>query len=228
MTTSPRAHQEGFTLLEITIIVVIMGLLVSGIVKGQELVMQARVKETLNELNGLTGAYFAYLDRYRALPGDDLRADGRWQIFDAKSGNNDGAVGGAYDQPPPTGTFEPLTNPSQEALNFWWHMRLAGFVSGSTTAPAAYGQPINGMNGMVGVQNGGLGLYGLLVCSQNLPDRVASAVDTQLDDQRSNTGAVRARLITGSSSVPVGGPATDAAPNYDENGANIYVLCKRL
>jgi prepilin-type N-terminal cleavage/methylation domain-containing protein len=225
----PRTRQKGFTLLEITIVMVIVGLLVSGVVKGQELVMQARMKETLSELNGLTGAYFAYLDRYRALPGDDLRADGRWQIFGAKSGNNDGVVGGAYDQTPPgLATFDPANTPAHESLNFWWHMRLAGFVSGSTTGQAAYGQPINSTNGMVGVQNGGLGLYGLLVCSQNLPDRIASAVDTQLDDQRSNTGSVRARLTTGNSSVPVGGPATDAAPNYDENGANIYVLCKLL
>jgi hypothetical protein len=231
-TTSPRAHQEGFTLLEITIIMVIVGLLVSGVVKGQELVMQARVKETLNELNGLTGAYFAYYDRYRALPGDDPRAggtEGRWQIFGARSGNNDGLVGGAYNQAPPgLATFAPATDPTHEALNFWWHMRLAGFVSGPTTGKGAYSQPLNSMNGLVGVQNGGLGLYGLLVCSQNLPDRIAAAVDTQLDDQRSSTGTVRARLTTGDSSVPVGGPGSDAAPDYVENGANIYVLCKLL
>lgn len=230
MTQSTR--ERGFTLLEITIIMVLVGLLVSGVVKGQELVMQARVKETLNELNGLTGAYFAYFDRYRALPGDDARAggtDGRWEIFGARNGNNDGLIGGAYDQAPPgLATFDPANTTAHEALNFWWQMRLAGFVSGPTTGKGAYSQPVNSVNGLVGIQNGGLGLYGPIICSQNLPDRIAGAVDTQLDDQRSSTGTVRARLIQGGSSVPVGGPASDAAADYQEDGANTYVVCKLL
>jgi hypothetical protein len=205
---------------------------VTGVVKGQELVVQARVKETLTELNGLTGTYYAYLERYRALPGDDPNAggtSGRWQIFGAKNGNNDGTVGGTYDaQPPGFATFDPAIVPGHESLNFWWHMRLAGFVSGATTGRSAYDQPINSLGGLVGVQNSGLGMFGLIACSQNLPDRIAAAVDTQLDDQRSNAGAVRSLLIAGSGSVPLGGTASDAAPGYVENGANAYVLCKLL
>jgi prepilin-type N-terminal cleavage/methylation domain-containing protein len=223
-----KSRQRGFTLLEVIIVMVIVGLLVSGVVKGQELVMQTRVKETLNELNGLTGVYFAYIDRYRALPGDDLNAESRWQIFQAKKGNNDGAIGGAYDvQPPDPSTFA-ANVAAYESLNFWWHMRLAGFVSGATIGQAAYMQPINSLNGRVGVQNGGLGLHGLITCSQNLPDKVASAVDTQLDDQRSSTGTVRARLDSGSRSVPMPGASTDAAVDYVEDGSNTYVVCKLL
>jgi hypothetical protein len=212
---------------------VIVGLIVSGVVKGQELVVQARIKETLNELNGLTGAYYAYLERYRALPGDDPNAagsSGRWQIFDARNGNNDGAVGGTYDlQPPGIASFDPATVAAHESLNFWWHMRLAGFVSGATTGRPAYGQPLNSLGGLVGVQNGGLGMFGLIACTQNLPDRIAAAVDTQLDDQRPNAGAVRSRLINpGSASVPLGGTASDAAIDYVEGGVNTFVLCKLL
>ncbi|HSD52645.1 MAG TPA: hypothetical protein VLC47_00685, partial [Burkholderiales bacterium] len=64
---------------------------------------------------------------------------------------------------------------------------------------------------------------GLIVCSANIPDKIATAVDTQLDDQGSSTGSLRGQLQAGAN------PATGtAAASYVESGTNQYLLCKGI
>ncbi|MEQ1775315.1 MAG: prepilin-type N-terminal cleavage/methylation domain-containing protein, partial [Burkholderiales bacterium] len=62
--------QRGFTLIEIAIVLVIIGLLLGGVLKGQELITSARVRNLISQQDGIKAAYFGFLDRYRALPGD--------------------------------------------------------------------------------------------------------------------------------------------------------------
>src|SRR4249919_3005072 len=73
-------RQAGFTLVEIAIVLVIIGLLLGGILKGQEMITQARIKNVINDFNGITAAYASYQDRYRAIPGDDAGAQARWTL----------------------------------------------------------------------------------------------------------------------------------------------------
>src|SRR5258706_14251471 len=86
--------ESGFTLVEIAIVLVIIGLLLGGVLKGQEMITQAKIKNVINDFNGVTAAVNSYQDRYRALPGDDLSAAGRWAGAQAGSGN------GQFDVPP--------------------------------------------------------------------------------------------------------------------------------
>src|ERR1700704_2678945 len=62
--------QSGFTLIEIAIVLVIIGLLLGGVLKGQELITGARVRNLISQQDGVKAAYFGFLDRFRALPGD--------------------------------------------------------------------------------------------------------------------------------------------------------------
>src|SRR5438552_12184309 len=85
-----KSTEAGFTLVEIAIVLVIIGLLLGGILKGQEMITQAKIKNIVNDFNGITAAINSYQDRYRTLPGDDLSAATRWATQGAISGNGDG------------------------------------------------------------------------------------------------------------------------------------------
>ena len=69
-----RQMQHGFTLIEIAIVLVIIGLLLGGVLKGQELITSARVRNLIQQQDGVKAAYFGFLDRFRALPGDYANA----------------------------------------------------------------------------------------------------------------------------------------------------------
>jgi prepilin-type N-terminal cleavage/methylation domain-containing protein len=72
--------QAGFTLTEIAIVMVIIGLLLVGILKGEEMITQAKIKNVLADFSGLSTAYDAYMDRYKAIPGNDPNAATRWPV----------------------------------------------------------------------------------------------------------------------------------------------------
>jgi prepilin-type N-terminal cleavage/methylation domain-containing protein len=216
-----KRNQSGFTLVEIAIVLVIIGLLLGGILKGQEMITQARIKNVINDFNGITAAYFSYQDRYKAIPGDDAGAPARWTLgangTSPTSGN--GVVDGNWNDPS-TGAVEP------ETRLFWWNLRSAGFIPGPTTPSGqASGQPTNAFGSLVGVANGiglnTLGLSGLIICSSGIPDKVAIAVDTQMDDQSAATGSLRA--IIGGSTTAL---AAQGGIAYIESGSNQYLMCR--
>lgn len=213
-----RRHQSGFTLIEIAIVLVIIGLLLGGILKGQELITQARIRNVGNDFQSVTAAINLYQDRYRALPGDDPGAAARWTAAGSTttSGTGDGTIG--------TGTAAtPAYNsstPGDESRLFWQHLRLAGLVGGATTTGAiGTANPPNAASGITGVQNSAFGINGIVICSNNLPAKIAQAIDTQFDDGIATSGTVR------------GFPGTTAATavptaNYIDDGNNFYVVCK--
>src|SRR5437867_3708850 len=69
---------QGFTLVEIAIVLVIIGLLLGGILRGQEMITQAKIKNVIADYTGVSAAYHGYQDRYRSIPGDDPQAAARW------------------------------------------------------------------------------------------------------------------------------------------------------
>jgi len=181
-----KTQQKGFTLVEIAIVLVIIGLLLGGILKGQEMITQAKIKNVIADFSGISAAYHGYQDRYRAIPGDDPNANTRWA--GATQGNGDGQVAGTYNS----------AVAADESRHWWDHLRRAGFVAGTGTQ-----QPFNAVTGMLGVQTGNAaspvaaalgGFTSLIICSANLPDKIAIAVDTQMDDGVPSTGTVRGFL----------------------------------
>jgi prepilin-type N-terminal cleavage/methylation domain-containing protein len=225
--------QKGFTLVEIAIVLVIIGLLLGGILKGQEMITQAKIKNVIADFSGISAAYHGYVDRYKKIPGDDPCAGGavtvgncgtttgRWT--GATAGNGNGVVAGAYNS----------TTATDESRLWWDHLRRAGFVSGVGDQ-----QPFNALTGMIGVQTGDTagaaalgtdaagsgGFSGLVICSANLPDKIAIAADTQMDDGVPTSGSVRGQL----QAAPNPAVAKQAAANYAETGTNVYAICRAL
>ena len=88
-------RQSGFTLVEIAIVLVVIGLLLGGVLKGQELVLNSQIRNAISEYNNVASALFAYQDRYRQLPGDDDTAAARWGAT-ATDGDGNRQIGGDW------------------------------------------------------------------------------------------------------------------------------------
>src|ERR1700687_3842606 len=113
-----NGKQKGFTLVEIAIVLVIIGLLLGGILKGQEMITRAKIKNVVADFSGISAAYYGYQDRYRAIPGDDSGAAGRWTTPTvATSGNGNGVVSGTYNN---AGAVCVAT---VESCSWWDHLR---------------------------------------------------------------------------------------------------------
>ena len=67
---SEKISSKGFTLVETAIVLLIIGLAIGGILRAQELVASARVRNTIDQIKAMQVAYYGFQDRYNALPGD--------------------------------------------------------------------------------------------------------------------------------------------------------------
>ncbi len=220
-----NAKQSGFTLVEIAIVLVIIGLLLGGILKGQELINSARVRNLADTNAGIQAAYYGFIDRYRQIPGD-------WTASNATNGigvtiTGDGNQNGRLD----AGTS--ATDFWTESSALWEQLSKAGFISGTynggVSAVAAYQAqdvaPRNAFNGYMqvyrtdsyanGADNATLGSVRLgLVMGRNIPVNIAREIDVKLDDGIPVTGTTRATHPTMGSvtvALPVIGLITGAA-----------------
>ena len=112
--------QAGFTLIELAIVLVIIGLLLGGVLRGQELINSAKVKNMANDFRSIPVYIYGYQDKFKALPGDDANAVGH--VGAASGGDGDGKIEGAWNSSVKT----------VETAKFWEHVRLAGLATGST------------------------------------------------------------------------------------------------
>jgi len=214
-----RFHsQSGFTLVEIAIVLVIIGLLLGGVLKGQELIENAKIKNVINDFNSLKAAYYGYQDRYKRLPGDDGPAatltarGGSWAGMAA--GDNNGVIAVTAAQ-----TF---TGAGENGL-FFRHLRAAGLITGNPADAGAAALPRNAYGGLIGLVNANVLGYAqatLQVCAGNIPGKAAAAIDNQLDDGAPGTGSVRA--TQGANNTAPGA----AAAAYDEG--QTYTVCVTL
>jgi prepilin-type N-terminal cleavage/methylation domain-containing protein len=168
--------QKGFTLIEIAIVMVIIGLLLGGVLKGQEIIQNAKLKNAINQYNGIIAAAYSYQDRYASLPGDDANASARFGL--GSNGDGNGTISGNFD----------TTTAGAESRLFFQHLRAAGLIKGAATDEA---QPIHPWGNIIGVEDNIHGLDGLVVCYAGLEGDTAEILDRQNDDGIPNAGTVQ-------------------------------------
>ena len=210
--------QKGFTLIEIAIVLVIIGLLVGGVLQGQELIENSRVKQAAKDMNGTAAAMFAYQDRYKRLPGDDggtLSARGAaWATV--VDGNLNGLIDASL-----ADTFTGIL----ESGGFWQQLRAAGFIAGNPADLNQLALPVNAWGGFMGVTTAamGVGLEGTKVCLSQVPGSSALALDNELDDGLGATGNLRATLGVSATNTF---PSNSTGPVYNED--LVYTVCYRI
>ncbi len=215
-----RKMQSGFTLVEIAIVLVIIGLLLGGVLKGQELVNSAKVKNLANDFRSISSFVYAYQDRFRALPGDDRSANthvnGGVNATTPVAAN----VGNARIN----GNWNSVVQ-TDESYLFWQHVRLAGLATGTPIIGAADYIPRNAEGGIIGITGDAvLNAPGtpypasFYVCSQGIQGRHARQIDTTIDDGNTQTGAVRI-IANGAAN------AADATNVLPADDAVLYTVC---
>lgn len=213
-----KRPQLGFTLVEIAIVLIVIGLLLGGALKGQELITQARIKSIASDFSNITVAIYGYQDRYRKLPGDDDQADSRWTSPQAGKGDGNGSL----DDGTLAAILNCSTEPAKDTENckLWQHLRLAGFINGD---PSSKLPPQNASGGTLQVQNGALSSGGLTICSGGLPGKIANAIDSQFDDGKPGSGSVRST----DKQTELATKLADTVA-YKDDSATLYVVCKAL
>lgn len=216
-----RAARKGFTLVELSIVLVIIGLIIGGVLTGQQIIQNARINNAVNGIQAYQAQFQTYAQNYGALPGDDPSALTRFpslaQAGNVPNGNNDGRIGTAtsFDTTSTTGA-------AAESLAIWAHLRAAGLVKNQVTGGTTAIQPPNPFGGIFGFQNGAFGVFTTTaLCMDKVTAGAAQAIDARLDDGTSNAGAIQSTVYTG-----VG--ASDAAPTTTYSDDNTYTVCVRM
>lgn len=211
-----KRQQSGFTLIEIAIVLVIIGLLLGGVLKGQEMVENSRIKSVVADMRGVSTAFTGYYDRYRALPGDELAATVAARGWGALGGGNaDGVLTLAV--------ADTFLNAGAEHAAMWQHLRGAGFLSGSPLTVGVAGLPRSGTGGLIGAATTPFGLQGPATCVATLTHKQALGVDIIIDGAAgNNVGDARGAIVA----VPAA--AVPAAAVYNESLATTWTMCRRL
>ena len=228
-----KRNQSGFTLIEIAIVLVIIGLLLGGVLKGQELINSAKVKNLAGDFKNIPVFIYGYQDKFKALPGDDKDVDAH--LGATLCTPTCVATAGTHGNGVIEGNWNDKLAADSEAFRFWQHVRLAGLAPGPTaindlgyipqnaagsdigiqagTAPASATAPVKDVNG-----NAIRGSY--VICSSGILGKFAKQLDTMMDDGNTETGSM---LVTPNYTTAPASPAAKATAQIVDS--DTYVVC---
>lgn len=250
VTVTPRNGEKGFTLVEMSIVLVIIGLIIGGVLVGQDLIRQAETTALIGQIQEYDTAMHTFKTKYGALPGDLPNAT---SVLPATSGvtltSGDGN-GFLSDTPGEGGTgtaFNSPTTTASEIVQVWAHLSTTGMieglftgVTGTVTFPVQGSSSANfpslktGRGGIVAFGNASdafnyywLGLNAAasatLSTAANLRPDEAYGIDKKLDDGLPTSGNV---MGSGNAAPATTGWATTAAATCygaGSGGASAYL-----
>ena len=234
--------RQGFTLVELSIVLVIIGLLAGGVLVGQDMIRAAEMRSVITQVEQFESAIHTFRDKYMALPGDFNMAHDFWGAncdgtASRCNGNLDGWVVNAG------------ANNDNEAFRAWQHLSLSGIIPGNytgigqatavagTTNPAgklsntAYHMAISGTYG--GTIN--LITFGTIQSGSNVPyggaliAEEAWSIDQKRDDGAANSGALITEDGIGGTATCVSGSPPNQSYNLSGTGQDcrLYFVFKQ-
>ncbi len=218
-------NNKAFTLIELSIVLVIISLIVGGIIGGKSLIRSAELQEIVSRFNGYRVAVNNFELQYDAIPGDMRDAQSYWTScvdngLNTCNGNGDGYI--------------PATPGAYERYRSWQHLGLAELIVGSYDG-AVSGTPTYGKTYPKGISEGtSFYLQGLMntlygrtgngihftdinaggTTKTSISGRESKMIDRKMDDGKASTG----RLLTWKSiggSGCVDGDYTDPSADFD-------------
>jgi len=221
-------NHNGFTLIEVAVVIVIIGLLMGSVLKGQELITSARVRNLITQQDAIKAAYLGFFDRYRALPGDYSQATTYIAGVSGcgGNGNGDSRIQDADALPA-----------SDEYILVWEHLSKSGFIYGPYTCGApetTHTTPVNPF-----------GVYLRLSWDQHyapfgppapparhtlktggqIPSDILAEIDRKIDDASARSGSFRFSDYDGGSGAPDPARCYDQAATGQWNSMNPEVNC---
>ena len=187
-----KPQQSGFTLIEIAVVLVIIGLLLGGVLGGQQLIQSARVRNIIDQQTSIQTAMFGFQDRYNALPGDYSEANATANIPNVTVGGNG------------NGLIESVAGVREEQTMVWTHLSNAGFITGTfnvattTATPAQGNTPVNAFGGFVQLIHDNVyassattPIQRNIKTGNNIPAALLAEIDRKVDDGNPRTGRLR-------------------------------------
>jgi len=204
-----HTSRNGFTLVELSIVLVVIGLIIGGVLSGRQIMTNAQITNAVNAVQAYTAQFQTYIQNYGAMPGDDANATTRFSNAGIPSvtETSNGTLEGVFDS----------ASAIDETQLIWADLRAAGLVKGAGSDTS---QPSNPFGGIYGFQNGaftGDAVFTTnVLCLSGVPGDAAMAIDARLDDGISNTGSVMA------------GESASSAVSTAYDSASTYVLCTKM
>lgn len=199
-------YRRGFTLIEMSVMLVIIGLLVGGILIGQGMIHQSEIRKTLTEVNQFRTSINAFVTQYNGLPGDFKEAEAFWGSASAVNGTQSGDGDKRVE-------FLNANN-VYEGYRAWQHLSRAQLVPGPYSGTVTTGVALPGLDlprseltGGYGLESDALGMEGQLVVLLGTPlassttllmegslrPEDAYDIDLKVDDGIPEKGVLRGR-----------------------------------
>lgn len=171
LTTHDSGPSKGFSLVELVVVLLIIGIIVSAVLKLEAVYKNTKITRLINQYRELQAAVLVYKDKYGYLPGDDPYASTHVGTLPAYNGNGDDLVNQL-----PT-----------EWIYMYYHLYAAGL-----TKELLFVNPYGGIYLCAHYYKiAGVNTLKNSLRFDNLPADVAQAVDTAIDDGNYSTGFVR-------------------------------------